>query len=36
VRYQSASRDFTADLTVDPDGIVIDYPRLAKRIRTRP
>ncbi|MFF1634826.1 putative glycolipid-binding domain-containing protein [Leifsonia sp. NPDC058248] len=36
VQYQSASRDFTADLTVDPDGIVIDYPRLAKRIRTRP
>ncbi|WP_431277524.1 putative glycolipid-binding domain-containing protein [Leifsonia poae] len=35
VRYQSASRDFVGDLTVDPDGIVIDYPQLAKRIRTR-
>jgi hypothetical protein len=36
VRYQSASRDFAGDLTVDPDGIVIDYPQLARRIRTRP
>ncbi|MFF1878794.1 putative glycolipid-binding domain-containing protein [Leifsonia sp. NPDC058230] len=36
VRYQSASRDFIGDLTVDPDGIVIDYPHLARRIRTRP
>ncbi|QIZ99135.1 putative glycolipid-binding domain-containing protein [Leifsonia sp. PS1209] len=35
VRYSSESRDFTADLTVDPDGIVIDYPQLARRIRTR-
>ncbi|MGO4595582.1 putative glycolipid-binding domain-containing protein [Leifsonia sp. 2TAF2] len=35
VRYTSATRDFTADLTVDPDGVVIDYPRLARRIRTR-
>jgi len=35
VRYQSASRDFVADLTVDPEGLVIDYPQLAKRIRPR-
>ena len=35
VRYRSASRDFVGDLTVDPDGIVIDYPGLARRIRTR-
>ncbi|HEV7184552.1 MAG TPA: putative glycolipid-binding domain-containing protein [Leifsonia sp.] len=35
VRYQSGSRDFVGDLTVDPDGIVIDYPGLARRIRTR-
>ncbi|WP_051619997.1 putative glycolipid-binding domain-containing protein [Haematomicrobium sanguinis] len=32
VRYQSAERDFTAELTVDADGVVIDYPGLAKRI----
>ncbi|GAA1445346.1 putative glycolipid-binding domain-containing protein [Leifsonia poae] len=36
VRYQSATRDFTADLTVDADGLVIDYPQLARRIRARP
>jgi hypothetical protein len=34
VRYRSASGSFMADLTVDEDGIVIDYPRLARRIRT--
>jgi hypothetical protein len=32
VRYQSANRSFIADLTVDEDGIVIDYPQLARRI----
>jgi hypothetical protein len=32
VRYESANRSFMADLTVDEDGIVIDYPWLAKRI----
>ncbi len=31
VRYASASRDFVGDLTVDRDGIVIDYPELAYR-----
>ena len=36
VRYSSALRDFSGDLTVDPDGVVIDYPQLARRIRTRP
>lgn len=35
VRYSSRSRDFTGDLTVDPDGLVIDYPQLARRVRTR-
>lgn len=35
VRYQSADRGFVADLGVDEDGVVIDYPRLARRIRTR-
>ncbi|WP_435737849.1 putative glycolipid-binding domain-containing protein [Cellulosimicrobium sp. PMB13] len=32
VTYTSATRDFTADLTVDADGIVVDYPQLARRI----
>ncbi|WP_454042137.1 putative glycolipid-binding domain-containing protein [Cellulosimicrobium sp. Marseille-Q8652] len=31
VTYTSATRDFTADLTVDADGIVVDYPQLARR-----
>ncbi|ERK72701.1 hypothetical protein N136_00907 [Leifsonia aquatica ATCC 14665] len=35
VRYRSADRGFVADLGVDEDGVVIDYPRLARRIRTR-
>ncbi|WP_285113730.1 putative glycolipid-binding domain-containing protein [Leifsonia sp. fls2-241-R2A-40a] len=33
VRYTSATRDFTSELTVDHDGVVIDYPQLARRIR---
>jgi len=32
VRYRSVGGTFMADLTVDEDGIVIDYPRLARRI----
>lgn len=31
VRYTSFSRDFSAHLTVDADGLVIDYPTLAHR-----
>ncbi|MFF2052210.1 putative glycolipid-binding domain-containing protein [Leifsonia sp. NPDC058194] len=34
VRYRSADRGFIADLGVDEDGLVIDYPRIARRIRT--
>lgn len=33
VLYSSETRDFTAELTVDADGAVIDYPRLAVRVR---
>lgn len=33
VLYSSASRGFTAELVVDRDGVVVDYPGLAKRIR---
>lgn len=32
VRYRSVGGTFMADLTVDEDGVVIDYPRLARRI----
>jgi len=35
VRYRSYSRDFQSELTVDPDGIVIDYPGLASRLSER-
>lgn len=35
VRYRSGGGGFMADLTVDADGLVVDYPRLARRIRTR-
>ncbi|MCT1617303.1 putative glycolipid-binding domain-containing protein [Kocuria marina] len=31
VRYTSCTRDFSAELTVDPQGVVIDYPHLARR-----
>ncbi len=33
VTYTSATRGFTADLTLDADGVVIDYPHLARRGR---
>lgn len=32
VTYTSATRDFTADLTVDADALVVDYPHLARRL----
>ncbi|ANB75521.1 transcriptional regulator [Paraburkholderia phytofirmans OLGA172] len=31
-RYEGIFRDFTADLTVDEDGLVIDYPTLFTRL----
>lgn len=31
-RFETGSRNFTADLSVDPDGFVMDYPFLFKRI----
>ena len=34
VRYQSGERDFERVLTVDADGLVIDYPTLARRALT--
>lgn len=32
-RYESLESDFTADLSVDPDGLVIDYPGLWERVQ---
>jgi hypothetical protein len=31
-RYEAADRSFTADLTVDGDGLVTDYPGLFTRV----
>jgi hypothetical protein len=31
-RYEGIFRNFTADLTVDEDGLVIDYPTLFTRL----
>ena len=33
VRYANSGGDFQADLMVDDDGIVVDYPHLARRVR---
>lgn len=32
VRYESESRDFVAELELDPDGLVRVYPQLARRV----
>src|SRR5882757_1444910 len=32
VRYISRDGDFTADLELDPDGLLVNYPRLARRV----
>jgi hypothetical protein len=32
VRYQARDSDFTADLTVDAQGIVVDYPGIGRLI----
>ena len=34
IRYQSRDGDFQADLTVDGDGIVLDYPGIGRVIRS--
>jgi uncharacterized protein len=31
-RYEGLNSGFTADITVDSDGLVIEYPGLAKRV----
>jgi hypothetical protein len=32
VRYISRDGDFTADLELDSDGLLVHYPRLARRV----
>jgi hypothetical protein len=32
VRYISRDGDFTADLELDQDGLLVHYPRLARRV----
>jgi hypothetical protein len=32
VRFESLDSTFRSDLTVDPDGLVLDYPQLANRL----
>ena len=32
VRYISRDGDFTADLELDADGLLVHYPRLARRV----
>jgi hypothetical protein len=32
VRYISRDGDFTADLELDEDGLLVHYPRLARRV----
>jgi uncharacterized protein len=31
-RYEAVDRSFSADLPVDPDGLVTDYPGLFERV----
>jgi hypothetical protein len=32
VRYESTDGSFAANITVDRDGIVVDYPGIARRL----
>jgi hypothetical protein len=33
IRYESVDGDFVAEVTFDADGLVIDYPKLGRRLR---
>ena len=33
VRYESVDGDFVAAISFDPDGLVVDYPKLGRRLR---
>jgi uncharacterized protein len=34
IRYEASDGSFEADITLDSDGIVIDYPGIARRLNT--
>jgi hypothetical protein len=34
-RFESVGEDFTADITLDGDGLVVEYPRIARRVWSR-
>ena len=34
-RFESVGDDFTADITLDGDGLVVEYPRIARRVWSR-
>ena len=34
-RFESLGSDFSAELTLDADGLVVDYPRIARRVWAR-
>jgi hypothetical protein len=34
IEYSSMQRDFVSELTFDADGLVVDYPQLARRVPT--
>jgi hypothetical protein len=36
IRYEATDCSFAADITLDHDGIVIDYPGIARRLPERP
>jgi hypothetical protein len=33
-RYENAAGDFAADITVDADGLVVEYPQIARQVWT--
>ena len=36
IRFEAIGADFVADIVFDPEGLVVDYPGIARRIRGRP
>ena len=34
IAYETAAGDFTADITVDADGLVVEYPQIARQVWT--
>jgi len=34
-RFEALGSDFTAEIALDGDGLVVEYPRLARRVWSR-